>query len=87
MTSNYIPLMLNSPKSKLFKVEKQMKNFYSPESTTETQDNSFNNDNIPTLFEWKENANIVFLTGNFCNWKKKFKMIKINNIFQIIIVK
>lgn len=86
MTSNYYPSM-NSPKNKLFKVEKQMKIDYSPESNTETQDNSFNNDIIPTVFEWKENANIVFLTGSFCNWKKMFKMIKINNTFQIIIVK
>lgn len=86
MTSNYFPLM-NSPKSKLFKVEKQMKISYSSESTPETQDNSFNNDIIPTVFEWKERANIVFLTGSFCNWKKMFKMIKINNTFQLIIVK
>ena len=31
---------------------------------------------IPTLFEWKEGGNIVYVTGSFCGWSQFFIMNK-----------
>lgn len=41
---------------------------------------------IPTLFEWKEGGNTVYLTGSFCNWNQKFLMNQVNNKFEFILV-
>ena len=39
---------------------------------------------IPTLFEWKEGGNIVYVTGSFCGWSQFFIMSKNNDgVFQL----
>ena len=75
----------NSPKSEKSYPTSKAKENYSPESNPETQDSSFVSEFIPTVFEWK--GTLVFITGSFCNWKQKFKMIKLESTFQLIIVK
>ena len=77
----------NSPKSERSYSVEQAKDHYSPESNPETQDSSFVSEFIPTVFEWKGEGTSVFITGSFCNWKQKFKMIKLESTFQLIIVK
>jgi hypothetical protein len=50
-----------------------------------SNENSFFDENKKKLvkFLWKEGGNEVFITGTFCDWKKKFKMNKNkNNIFE-----
>ena len=42
---------------------------------------------IPTLFNWIGPAKNVFLTGSFCNWKQKIRMVQTGECFQVIIVK
>ena len=75
----------NSPKIERSLTGKA-KEHYSPESTPETQDSSFVSEFIPTVFEWKGEGSAVFITGSFCNWKQKFKIIKLESAFQLIIV-
>ena len=41
---------------------------------------------IPTVFEWREGGNIVYITGSFSNWSQWFIMTKINNKFEICLV-
>ena len=36
---------------------------------------------VQVNFEWREEGNVVYLTGNFCNWSQKFLMTKVNNRF------
>ena len=31
---------------------------------------------IPVIFEWEQGGNNVYVTGNFCNWKQFFLMVK-----------
>lgn len=39
---------------------------------------------MPTLFEWKEGGNIVYITGSFCGWTQFFIMTKQpNGLFQL----
>ena len=76
----------NSLKSEISLLGKA-KEHYSPDSTPETQDSSFISEFIPTVFEWKGEGHSVFITGSFCNWKQKFKMIQLESSFQLIIVK
>ena len=47
------------------------------------EENSFFDENPKKLakFLWKEYGNEVFITGSFCDWKKKFKMHKNKNNF------
>jgi hypothetical protein len=33
---------------------------------------------IPTLFEWNDGGNVVYITGNFSNWTQWFMMNKID---------
>ena len=50
-----------------------------------SQGNAFFDENKKRVvkFLWKEGGNEVFITGTFCDWKKKFKMYKNkNNIFE-----
>jgi len=43
---------------------------------------------IPTLFEWNDGGNVVYITGNFSNWTQWFMMNKIDkNKFQLNLVK
>ena len=35
----------------------------------------------PTIFKWEGQAEIVYLTGSFCDWLKFYEMEKIGNIF------
>jgi hypothetical protein len=42
---------------------------------------------IPTLFEWKEGGENVYVAGNFSNWSQWHMMNKINNKFELIMVK
>ena len=42
---------------------------------------------VPTKFEWKEDGNVVFLTGSFNNWSQWFIMNRVNkNTFELILV-
>lgn len=41
---------------------------------------------IPTMFEWKEGGNIVYITGTFSNWSQWFIMTKTNNKFELSLV-
>jgi len=42
------------------------------------------NDTQPVTFQWdKEENEIVYLTGNFCNWKQFFIMPKYNNLYSL----
>lgn len=41
---------------------------------------------IPTVFEWREGGNIVYITGSFSNWSQWFIMTKSNNRFEISLV-
>ena len=39
---------------------------------------------VPTLFEWREGGNIVYVTGSFCGWSQFFIMAKnANGVFQL----
>ena len=31
---------------------------------------------VPTLIEWKEGGETVYVTGTFSNWEKKFKLLR-----------
>lgn len=42
---------------------------------------------FPVEFRWKDPAEAVYLTGNFCNWKQKFLMPKVDNEFLLILVR
>jgi len=42
---------------------------------------------IPTLFEWKDGGNLVYVTGNFSNWTHWFAMTKnpLNGNFELML--
>ena len=42
---------------------------------------------IQVKFRWKDPAEAVYLTGNFCNWKQKFLMPKVDNEFLLVLVR
>jgi len=67
-------------------LEKEVK----AELTTECQTLPDNMDlkefKIPTVFEWKEGGNNVYITGSFSNWSQWFIMSKINNTFELNLV-
>lgn len=58
----------------------------SSNNSTTTQE-TFQTSFAPVTFIWKDPAETVYLTGNFCNWKQKFLMQKINNEFFLILVR
>ena len=50
-----------------------------------TEEKSFSDINIKNSIKlyWEKGGNEVYITGSFCNWEKRFKMIKNqNNIFE-----
>lgn len=61
-------------------------NSFSNNSSTTTQE-TFQTPLSPVTFLWKDPAQTVYLTGNFCNWKQKFLMQRINNEFILILVR
>ena len=42
---------------------------------------------IQVEFRWKDPAEAVYLTGNFCNWKQKFLMPKVDNEVLLVLVR
>jgi len=55
------------------------------QSTVETINNNreLNDMKVQVNFEWRDEGNVVYLTGNFCNWSQKFLMTKVNNRFEL----
>lgn len=53
---------------------------------TNTTFASIQPDKIPTLFEWKGVNKSVFITGSFCNWKKRIKMNHLQTSSKLILV-
>lgn len=52
-----------------------------PEKTPEPQEVK-----IPTLFEWKEGGNMVYVTGSFCSWTQFFIMSKQpDGVFKLVL--
>ena len=60
----------------------------SAEKQKDISENEFmNTKRLPTVFEWKGENNVVYITGSFCHWKQKFQMNKISDcLFQITLV-
>ena len=58
-------------------------NNYFNDKLTKDKNISESNSNNLINFIWKEGGDEVFITGSFCDWKKRFKMNKNeNNIFE-----
>jgi hypothetical protein len=54
-----------------------VKSKFSKQEKEEKKNNVvYNNDKIPTMFEWSFKGTSVYLTGSFCNWNEFFLMQK-----------
>ena len=58
-----------------------------PNLSIENVNSDFKNSRMSIIFEWKEPANTVYLTGSFANWNHRFIMRKINDKFELLLVK
>ena len=59
----------------------------SNECETIPENLDFKDQEIPTLFEWKEGGENVYIAGDFSNWSQWHLMNKINNKFELFLVK
>jgi hypothetical protein len=64
-------------------------NCVSNESTiaTESKIEEVKEVKVSTVFQWKEGGGTVFMTGSFCNWNQKFLMGKVNNNYEVVLVR
>ena len=85
-TSSYSGIRTNYDNSSLN--EEKINSIYSSEEKLYSGNFSTTiiNENIPTKFEWKEAAGIVYLVGSFGNWNQRFIMNKVGNTFELILV-
>jgi hypothetical protein len=58
----------------------------STECQTIPENSDFKDLKIPTLFEWKEGGENIYIAGNFSNWSQWHMMNKINNKFVLTLV-
>ena len=57
---------------------------YSANNSNQKNSKIKKNDTQPVTFQWdKEENEVVYLTGSFCNWKQFFIMPKYNNLYSL----
>ena len=72
-TPFYIKQNQNSSDFTGIKTSKNKENSVDEKSTDSSNENEEKYKNrVPTLFEWKDEAETVFLTGSFCDWNQRF---------------
>lgn len=56
------------------------------ENITSTLKPELKDEKIPTLFEWNEGGQMVYITGSFCSWTQFFIMSRVpNGTFQLVL--
>ncbi len=88
-TNKIINLTSSGEKTCCEKSKSDLNKNYQEEETTECQTipDSKIEIKLPTTFEWKEGGSIVYITGSFSNWSQWFIMTRINNKFELVLVK
>jgi len=71
-TPFYVKQKQNSSDFTGIKTSKNKENSDEENSTDTSNENEESKKRVPTLFEWKDGGENVFITGSFCDWNQRF---------------